>query len=847
MNIAAPKRENFFIIAILAVIIAVIILVSFLFSTLVNNYKKNIAYESADHLAEINSQIKLYIEEKIENDWRTAYSIENGLTSREFNYENIISFINRARDIWHVSNVLVCNEQGYCVDTQGAASRNDVASDIVYNARLYGEYMSIVNSTITYTIPVDSKAELDGSPIAAVSIVQEISSFLDNMNISAFDGTACLYLTRENGVVISRLTNPSATDTFNIATYLKVKELVSLTEGGNSVEDIFSSQEPVVHLINDPQGNKYVASAPIKTRGENIRLFYIVPEKIVNRTMDGFSEYMTGLSLFIIISFSLLAILAFLYIYRARKRRFDKDLATREKLFNLLVANTRTAFALFSLKSKEPVYISSNAERIIGESYMLLEKTDEGFSMRNKEGVRTESLEQINEQLSAYNGKGEFISGFIRNEAATPPSYYVIHLYPVEGDGDEFVGIAQDVTTTREREEAVKSALILADDANAAKTRFLSNMSHDIRTPMNAIVNMTDFAIESLGEPVKQMEYLSTIRESSKHLLHLINDILDMSRIESGRTSVAAESFGLRAMLAEVCDMLCPLYEARAQRFIADFSAIRNDNVRGDRLKLSQVLINLLNNAVKFTPAGGEIKFSVVQAESLRQGMGSYCFTVKDNGIGIAKEDIERMFEPFSRVDDKRVGGVEGTGLGLSICKSFVNAMGGTLSCKSEANVGSEFTVELFMELTENERVEHLASVRDERFDGRCALLVEDNAVNQAIARKLLERIGFMVDVACDGGEGASKFLSSKPGYYDVVFMDIQMPILDGYQATAKIRSGAHAQSGTIPIVAMTANVFAEDVERSRAAGMNGHIGKPIMLNELMAETNRVLSLEGRL
>lgn len=849
MTAGKSVRKKSFILSLLAVILAAIILVWGLFSTLVSNYRSNIAAESAGHLVEINYQIKLYIEEKIENDWNIAYSIKNGLTSMGVDIadEDIYAYLNAARDIWHVSDLLVYTGDGFCTDVEGRISRRDAAAEMVYRAIHDGEYMSIVHSTITYTIPIETNMTLKGSNIAAVSVVQDISSFLDNMGISAFNGRACLYLTRANGVVISRLTNPDASDTFNIASLLEDKELECLAQGvEHSMNHVFTSQEPIVHISLEDEGNRYIVSTPIRTHGEEMRLFYAVPEMVVNQTMESFSNYITRLSAIVIAGFAVLAMCAFLYIYNIRKKRFDKDLDTREKLFNLLVTNTNTAFALFSTQSVEPLYISSNVERIMGESYMRFEKQGSGYKFVSAGDSASEAIEKLNSEIAVWDGKGEFMSSFLRNKKALLPSYYVVHIYPVEGNEDEFVGIAQDITSTRDREEAVRTALTLADAANEAKTRFLSNMSHDIRTPMNAIVNMTDFAMESVDDKEKLREYLNTIRESSNHLLHLINDILDMSRIESGRQVIASEPFSLSHMLNEICIMLQPLYSAKMQRFTAQFSSITDDTVLGDKLKLTQVLMNLLNNAVKFTGRGGRIEFRVEQTETMRQETASFRFVVKDNGIGISKDNLTRVFEPFSRADDRRVSSVEGTGLGLSICKSYVAAMGGGIICKSEKGVGSEFIVELTFPLAGDidAKPEAMIAQHGISFAGRRALLCEDNSVNQAIARKLLEKLGFEVNVASNGEEGANCFIHSEKDWYSIIYMDIQMPVMDGYEATIRIRSSAHPRARTAPIIAMTANVFVEDVEKSRAAGMNGHLGKPLMVNELVAETSRVLSLE---
>ena len=419
----------------------------------------------------------------------------------------------------------------------------------------------------------------------------------------------------------------------------------------------------------------------------------------------------------------------------------------------------------------------------------------------------------------------------------------------MDGDGNSLVGIAQDVTATYEREEATKAAMEMANRSNEAKSRFLSNMSHDIRTPMNAIMNMTNFALESIDQPKRLGPYLHTIRESSEHLLHLINDVLDMSRIESDQTVVAAAPFDIKAELVRQADMARPLCEAKGQTLITDFSGLHRTAVLGDALKLAQVIMNLLSNAVKFTPNKGAVRFTACDIPSLRSDIVDVRFIVEDNGIGISREDMARIFEPFFRANSREVNRIEGTGLGLSICKSYVEAMGGTIRCESEIGEGSTFTVELFFRDAKQTDAEHTrtqdAGAAKFPFLGLRCLVVEDNPINQMIAKSLLERLGFLVDFAEDGNEGAKAFISAKPGTYDVIYMDIQMPVLDGYQATHRIRTSGHPQSGSIPIVAMTANVFAEDIEKARAAGMDAYLSKPILSFDLIEQTNKAIRKNG--
>ncbi len=820
-----------------------------LFNNLIGNYEKNTAAESADHLVEINHQIKLYVEEKINSDWQVTHSVANVLETSTLDEKGLLALLQREMDIWDVSDIMVYLEDGRCLSVHGDSKPNDVASEVVYYARLYGEYLSIIQSSITYSVPLHTSLSLDGSSLAAVSVVQNLESFLDHMDFSSFDGSAYMYLTQDNGVVVSKLTHKDAPDTYNVMSIFGGKTLTCLFEGEHAMDDMLVSDHAMAHMMMSNHVNFYVVTTPINAKHTALRLFYFVPEEIVNHTMTSFSSYIMLLCIMVVSVFTIIAVVTFLALYRARKAKFDTQLMARERMFDLLVRNTSTAFGLFSIEQRKPIHISSNIESIIGEEYIVLEKTGGRYHFVSASGSENVGLHKLNDKIEEWDGKTEFISGFIPRDTVSGRRYYSIHLYPNEGNDKEFVGIAQDVTGDREREEALKTALDMADRASAAKTRFLSNMSHDIRTPMNAIVNMTNFALTSVGEPETQRGYLETIRESSEHLLHLINDVLDMSRIESGQAVVISDSFDMHECLRGICEMIRPLAAQRKQRFIADIHRMDFTFLLGDQLKVSQIMINLLNNAVKFTPVGGRVRFSVVEMSSIRDDVASLRFTVEDNGIGIDPDMAPHVFEPFMRGDEKRVSGTEGTGLGLSICKSYVSAMGGTITCQSEPGKGSTFTVEIPFERAgaspEPSPIADKPVVENDSFAGKRALLCEDNMVNQMIAEKILHRLGFAVDKAGNGKEGVKMFEEAPQGYYDVIYMDIQMPVMDGYQATTAIRASSHPDAQSVPVVAMTANVFTEDVEKSRAAGMNGHIGKPISVREVVDVTAKAIKHGG--
>ena len=380
------------------------------------------------------------------------------------------------------------------------------------------------------------------------------------------------------------------------------------------------------------------------------------------------------------------------------------------------------------------------------------------------------------------------------------------------------------------------------DTAARAKTDFLSRMSHEIRTPMNGIIGMTNVALLPGKTQQEMTRCLQKIAVSSQYLLRLLNDILDMSKIESGKMQLASENFDLSQILTAVGDLISQQAESNHLEFVEEIE-LQNHWFRGDSLRITQILVNILGNAVKFTPAGGTVRLTVREEKVLDGDNGRYSrvfFAVSDTGIGISKENQERVFRSFEQVAGVDSNGVRGTGLGLSISSRLARLMGGKINLTSTPGKGSTFDFTLPL-LHGREVAQGQAALRT-RFDGKRVLLVEDNALNLEIAQAILEEMGFRVDTATDGDEAVQTLRNSDPGTYDVVLMDIMMPRMNGLEATHQIRGTPERPDlRTLPILAMSANAFAEDVKKSLEAGMNCHLSKPIELDKLVEALNRVL------
>ena len=394
--------------------------------------------------------------------------------------------------------------------------------------------------------------------------------------------------------------------------------------------------------------------------------------------------------------------------------------------------------------------------------------------------------------------------------------------------------------------KAAEQARKEAEQANAAKQEFLSSMSHDIRTPMNAIIGMTSLALDNTDDPKRVRDYLGKIALSSKHLLGLINDVLDISKIESGKMTLNVEPVSLREAMDSIVNIIQPQVTAKNQQFKAVAQEILSENVRCDGVRLNQVLINLLGNAVKFTPEKGAVQLTVYQ-EALPEDASRVRthFLVSDTGIGMSKEYQKVIFESFSREDNTRVRKTEGSGLGMAITKCIVDAMGGTISVRSEQGRGSEFHVVLDLERAAAPAASEAADGAAERANdvvlkGRRILLAEDNELNWEVARELLSILELELDWAENGEICVEKFRNSPAGHYDAIIMDVRMPVMDGYEATAAIRR-LEREDADIPIIAMTADAFSEDIQRCLERGMNDHLAKPIDIQAVTFKLKKYL------
>ncbi|MBQ7678603.1 MAG: amino acid permease [Butyrivibrio sp.] len=400
----------------------------------------------------------------------------------------------------------------------------------------------------------------------------------------------------------------------------------------------------------------------------------------------------------------------------------------------------------------------------------------------------------------------------------------------------------------QDRERHLETARARAEENSKAKTIFLSNMSHDIRTPMNAIIGYLNLAKREDITLPELREYMDKIEGSSQHLLALINDVLEMSRIESGKMELEMRDTDL----IQVMDMMRDMFATQMREKKIDYDVccekITEHWVMCDRTRLNRILLNLISNAYKFTPEGGSVRVRLIQLAPAQSGRATYELRVKDSGIGMNEEFAERVFEAFERERTSTVSGIQGTGLGMAITKSIVELMGGEIQVQTAPGEGTEITVRLTFDCVGDQEAEDAAEAEAQEqqaqvdFRSKRLLLVEDMQINMEIASMLLRRMGFVIETATNGQEAVDMVTAAEPGYYDGVLMDIQMPVMNGYDATRAIRQLPDPERARVPVIAMTANAFTEDIRQARDAGMNAHIAKPIDLADMTRTLTEVLA-----
>lgn len=526
---------------------------------------------------------------------------------------------------------------------------------------------------------------------------------------------------------------------------------------------------------------------------------------------------------------------------REAQQRKEREQAneTINQMFGTLTKTGADIYILYSLDQQKTRFVSPNTQQQIGISLEDAYEDINIFLRAEVEGYSNLPEEKIEAIKNGDNVLGEVKRVHLKTGEIR--WYRDEAYYSVIGGERHLIIVMSDITQERKESEALQMALENAENASKAKTEFLSNMSHDIRTPMNTIVGLVNLLKTDSKDEDKAEQHLDNLDIAANSMLEIINNVLDMSRIESGTDTLNEAPFCLRDVLVEV-ETICATQARVKELCVSSSIDLQNETYIGDSLRLKQVLLNLVSNAVKYTNEGGGIDLSAHFLKQSPSGHSIIRFVIRDTGIGMSEEFQREMFSPFARERNTTISGIVGTGLGMSIVKNMVDLMGGSIQVKSTVGVGTTFTVDIPLRQVENELEAPVqTTLEDADITGVRMLVAEDNELNAEILMELLRRENAVCDWAENGEAAVDRFISAPEGTYDVILMDIQMPVMNGYEAARAIRSSDHPQAKTIPISAMTANAFTEDITNALAAGMNAHIAKPVDMKILKSTVQKLL------
>ena len=833
--------------------------------------------------------------------------------------------------------------------------------DVVVNAALPGKPQMLV-----FVCP-EAKGTYRGFTYDAIAVAYYNDTVLSAIDSSAFDGAAHSYVIYSDGRVVLDSNADSDDPVYNLLAELR----------GNS-----DLSEKKFDALSDDFAQGRNGSMMLTLRGTRYYLVYenigiqdwimlgLVPVSVVNAGMD--TLWRRTVEIVVVIACLLMVLLITLIVHRSRDalRRRDTEILYRDELFTRLSRNVDDVFLMMDAETSRVDYVSPNIERLLG---VPLEQVQQ--DIRALRALHPKDSPDHDKNFFAGIQCGEqceWNADYAHQQTGERRWFHVVVMGSEVAGRTKYILVMSDRTADRKINQALSEAVAAAEAASRAKSTFLSNMSHDIRTPMNAIIGFTTLAVSNIDNQERVKDYLTKTLSSSRHLLALINDILDMSRIESGKLHLEETEVNLAEMLHDIKTIVSGQIYAKQLELYMDALDVADEDVYCDRTRLGQILLNLLSNAIKFTPAGGTVSVRIRQLAGTVRDCAQYEFRVRDNGIGMSPEFAQKIFEPFERERTSTVSRIQGTGLGMAITRNIVEMMGGTIKVQTEKNRGTEFIICLPLRVQTGSRREekiaelaglkalvvdddfntcdsvaklltrvgmraewtlsgreavlrarqsielgdpcrayiidwrlpdmngievtrqirslnddtpiiiltaydwsdieaeakaagvtafcskpmflsdlrdtlltaigHMQTVEEQDilpgknadFRGRHILLVEDNELNREIAMTILHEYGFLVDIAENGAVAVEKVRTSDPGRYDLVLMDVQMPVMDGYTATQRIRALKDPARAAVPIVAMTANVFEEERKQAFDCGMNGFLSKPIVVEELI-------------
>ena len=756
--------------------------------------------------------------------------------------EEVVAYVDQAREESHFTDFYFISRNGEYLTLTGNRGYLDLR-DQLPNLILEKQPI-VVNSVVpdhpeimVFAIPA-KQGSYRGFDYEAIAITYNNSDMVNALKISAFAGQASTFAVLPDGRVVVDNGSEDMQDIHNLFALLEKSERLTEEEitalhrdflAGNSGSMVFDVNGRAHYLVYE------------SANFQNWTVLGIVPAEVVNSSMNKLQSTTMLVVSGIAIALAVLLLLLVMQRNRQKLRRKDNELLARDELFSKLSINVNDVFLMLNANDLGVEYVSPNIEKLVG--------IPEQEVLRNiyeiEHLIRTDESVHILDQLSTIlpGEQREWDREYIHQKTGEELWFrVVVFCTDIQGEKKYILDLS-DRTKDKKINQRLEDAFHTAENANRAKTTFLNNMSHDIRTPMNAIIGFTNIAMKHEPKP-EVRGCLEKIRESSDHLLTLINDVLDISRIESGKIKFAPIPVDITVVADTVLSIMQGFLSNRNIAFHTDLAIPEKPCVLADAVRIREVLVNILGNAVKFTEDGGTIAFEASYHPGADDRHIMVRYRIVDTGVGMREEFVEHIFDEFSQEDNGARTQYKGTGLGMAITKRYVDLMGGTISVESKKGEGSAFTVEIPLELTDESNVQTQGlPAAKVNLIGAKILMAEDNDLNAEIAMVQLEELGIQVTRAADGKEALKIFASNQPGTFDIIFMDIMMPKMNGYEATKAIRALQNRPDArTIPIIAMTANAFAEDVQASLDAGMNGHIAKPIVIDEVVKNIARNLN-----